>query len=188
MDSTADRVDGVLSGPDSTAIACRGVASGVLVGLGLVVAAYVLGVDGGGTVIKLGYAVVAGLAVGEVMIGRCVHSGDGLTTQPKSFRSLRAVGVTVGVALTVFPFTLHPVVVDMIEATAVSAGGRRCYAVRSGMVSDGATQRPRRPRSDPSGRCRRTRGHARGRTLDLTSPETTVETVARIDPPNVRRW
>ena len=79
-------------------------------------AAHVLEVDGGRTVIRLGYAVVAGLAVGEVIIGRRVHSDDGSTTQSKSCRSLRAVGATVGVALTVFPFTLHPFVVNMVEA------------------------------------------------------------------------
>ena len=66
MDSSTDQVNGVLSGPDSRAIACKGISSGVLVGLGLVVAAHVLEVDGGRTVIKLGYAVVAGVAVGEV--------------------------------------------------------------------------------------------------------------------------
>ena len=116
MDSSTDQVNGVLSGPDSRAIACKGISSGVLVGLGLVVAAHVLEVDGGRTVIKLGYAVVAGLAVGEVTIGRHVHSDDGSTTQSKSCRSLRAVGATVGVALTVFPFALHPFVLNMVEA------------------------------------------------------------------------
>jgi len=116
MDSSTDQVNGVLSGPDSRAIACKGISSGVLVGLGLVVAAHVLEVDGGRTVIKLGYAVVAGVAVGEVTIGRHVHSDDGSTTQSKSCRSLRAVGATVGVALTVFPFTLHPFVLNMVEA------------------------------------------------------------------------
>ena len=120
MDSGTDQVSGVLSGPDSRAVACRGISSGVLVGLGLVVAAHVLGVDGGRTVIKLGYAVVAGLAVGEVIIGRHVRPDDGSTTQSTSYRSLRAVGATVGVALTVFPFTLHPFVLDMVEAAAGS--------------------------------------------------------------------
>ena len=116
MDPSTDRVDGVLSGPDSRAIACRGISSGVLVGLGLVAATHVLEVDGGRSVIKLGYAVVAGLAVGEVIIGHRVHSDDGSTTQSKSCRSLRAVGATVGVTLTVFPFTLHPSTVSMVEA------------------------------------------------------------------------
>jgi len=106
----------VLSEPDSKATICRGISSGVLVGLSLVVATHVLEVDGGRTVIKLGYAVVAGVAVGEVTIGRHVHSDDGSTTQSKSCRSLRAVGATVGVALTVFPFTLHPFVLNMVEA------------------------------------------------------------------------
>ena len=116
MSSSTDRVDGVLSGPDSKAIICRGISSGVLVGLGLVAATHVLEVDGGRSVIKLGYAVVAGLAVGEVIIGHRVHSDDGSTTQSKSCRSLRAVGATVGVTLTVFPFTLHPFTVNIVEA------------------------------------------------------------------------
>ena len=116
MDPSTDRIDSILSGPDSRAIACRGISSGVLVGLGLVAATHVLEVDGGRTVIKLGYAVVAGLAVGEVIIGHRVHSDDGSTTQSKSCRSLRAVGATVGVTLTVFPFTLHPFTVNMAEA------------------------------------------------------------------------
>ena len=116
MDPSTDQANGVLSGPDSRAIACRGVSSGVLVGLGLVAATHVLEVDGGRTVIKLGHAVVAGLAVGEVLIGHRVHSDDGSTTQSKSCRSLRAVGATVGVTLTVFPFTLHTFTVNMVEA------------------------------------------------------------------------
>ena len=125
MDSTTDRASDVLSGPDSKAIACRGISSGVLVGLGLVAAAHVLEVDGGRTVIKLGYAVVAGLAVGEVIVGHRVHSDDGTTTQSRSCRSLRAVGATVGVALTVLPFTLHPFVVTMVEAAvgSMAVGG-----------------------------------------------------------------
>ena len=116
MDPSTDQASGVLSGPDSRAIACRGISSGVLVGLGLVAATHVLEVDGGRTVIKLGYAVVAGLAVGEVIIGHHVHSDGGSTTQSESCRSLRAVGATVGVTLTVFPFTLHPSTVNMVEA------------------------------------------------------------------------
>ena len=96
MSSSTDRSNGVLSGPDSKAIACRGISSGVLVGLGLVAATHVLEVDGGRTVIKLGYAVVAGLAVGEVTIGHRVHYDDGSTTQSKSCRSRRAVGATIG--------------------------------------------------------------------------------------------
>ena len=116
MGPSTNRVDGVLSEPDSKATICRGVSSGVLVGLGLVVATHVLEVDGGRTVIKLGYAVVAGLAVGEVIIGHRVHSDDGSTTQSKSCRSLRAVGATIGVALTVFPFTFQPFIINMIGA------------------------------------------------------------------------
>ena len=108
MSSNTDRSNGVLSGPDSKATICRGISSGVLVGLSLAVATHVLEVDGGRTVIKLGCAVVAGLAVGEVTIGRRVHCDDGSTTQSKSCRSLRAVGATVGMALTVFPFMLQP--------------------------------------------------------------------------------
>jgi len=125
MDSSTDQVTGVLSGPDSRAIACRGISSGVLVGLSLVVATHVLEVDGGRTVIKLGYAVVAGLAVGEVAISHRVQSDDGFTAQSRSYRSLRAVGATVGVALTVFPFTLQPLVIDMIEAVvgSMAVGG-----------------------------------------------------------------
>ena len=125
MDPSTDRVDGVLSGPNSRAIACRGISSGVLVGLGLVAATHVLEVDGGRTVIKLGYAVVTGLVVGEVIIGHRVHSDDGSTAQSKSYRSLRAVGATIGVALTVFPFTLQPLVIDMIEAVvgSMAVGG-----------------------------------------------------------------
>ena len=125
MSPSTDRVDGVLSGPDSRAVACRGISSGVLVGLGLVVATHVLDVDGGRTVIRLGYAVVAGLAVGEVLIGHPVRSDDGPTTQSKSRRSLRAAGATVGVAMTVFPFTLQPLVVDMVEAVvgSMAVGG-----------------------------------------------------------------
>ena len=125
MSSNTDRSNGVLSEPDSKATICRGISSGVLVGLGLVVATHGLNVDGGRTVIKLGYAVVAGLAVGEVIIGRRVHTDDGSTTQSKSCRSLRAIGATVGVALTVFPFTLHPFVVNMVEAAvgSVAIGG-----------------------------------------------------------------
>ncbi|PSQ38982.1 hypothetical protein BRD13_04270 [Halobacteriales archaeon SW_5_70_135] len=97
----------------------------MLVGLGLVVATHVLEVDGGRTVIGLGYAVVAGLAVGEVIIGHRVHSDDGPTTQSKSYRSLRAVGAAVGVALTVVPFTLHPFVVNTVEAVvgSMAVGG-----------------------------------------------------------------
>ena len=125
MSPSTDRVDGVLSGPDSRAVACRGISSGVLVGLGLVVATHVLDVDGGRTVIRLGYAVVAGLAVGEVLIGHPVRSDDGPTAQSKSRRSLRAAGATVGVAMTVFPFTLQPLVVDMVEAVvgSMAVGG-----------------------------------------------------------------
>jgi hypothetical protein len=74
----------------------------------------ILEVDGGSTIVNLGYAVV-GLAVGEVIISRRVHSDDGSTTQSRSCRSLRAVGATVGVALTVIPLTLHPFVVDMLK-------------------------------------------------------------------------
>ena len=122
MSSNTDRSNGVLSGPDSKATICRGISSGVLVGLGLVVATHVLEVDGGRTVIKLGYAVVAGLAVGEVIIGHRVHSDDGSTTQSKSCRSLRAVGATIGMALTVFPFTLQPPGVNMVEAVVRSMG------------------------------------------------------------------
>jgi hypothetical protein len=122
MSSSTDRSNGVLSGPDSKATICRGISSGVLIGLSLVVATYVLNVDGGRTVIKLGYAVVAGLAVGEVIIGHRVRSGDGSTTQSKSRRSLRAAGATIGVALTVFPFTLQPPGVDMVEAVVGSMG------------------------------------------------------------------
>ena len=122
MSSSTDRSNGVLSGPDSKATICRGISSGVLVGLGLVVATHVLEVDGGRTVIKLGYAVVAGLAVGEVIIGHRVHSDDGSTTQSKSCRSLRAVGATIGMALTVFPFTLQPPGVNMVEAVVRSMG------------------------------------------------------------------
>ena len=122
MSSSTDRSNGVLSGPDSKATICRGISSGVLVGLSLVVAAYVLDVDGGRTVIKLGYAVVAGLAVGEVTVGHHVHCGDGHTTQSKSYRSLRAAGAAIGVALTVFPFTLQPPGVDMVEAVVGSMG------------------------------------------------------------------
>ena len=115
----------MLSGPDSKAIICRGISSGVLIGLSLVVATHVLEVDGGRTVIKLGYAVVAGLAVGEVIIGHRIHSDDGSTTQSKSCRSLRAVGATVGVALTVFPFTLQPFIINMVEAVvgSMAVGG-----------------------------------------------------------------
>ena len=116
MGPSTNRVDGVLSEPDSRAIACRGISSGVLVGLGLVVATHLLEVDGGRAVIKLGYAVMAGLAVGEVIIGHRVHSDDGSTTQSKSCRSLRAVGATIGVALTVFPFTFQPFIINMIGA------------------------------------------------------------------------
>ena len=125
MDPSTEEVTGVLSGPDSKATVCRGISSGVLVGLGLAVATHVLDIDGGRTVIKLGYAVVAGLAVGEVIIGHRVHSDSGYTTQSKSCRSLRAVGATVGVALTVFPFTLQPLVVDMVEAVvgSMAVGG-----------------------------------------------------------------
>jgi VIT1/CCC1 family predicted Fe2+/Mn2+ transporter len=125
MSPSANRVDGVLSGPDSRAVVCRGISSGVLVGLGLVVATHALDVDGGRTVIRLGYAVVAGLAVGEVLISHPVRSDDGPTAQSKSCRSLRAVGATVGVALTVFPFTLQPLVVDMVEAVvgSMAVGG-----------------------------------------------------------------
>ena len=112
----------MLSGPDSKAIICRGISSGVLVGLSLVVATHVLEVDGGRTVIKLGYAVVAGLAVGEVTIGHHVHCDDRYTTQSKSRRSLRAAGATIGVALTVFPFTLQPPGVNMVEAVVGSMG------------------------------------------------------------------
>jgi len=120
MGPTTERTDSVFSGPDSRAVACRGLSSGVLVGLGLVAAAHVLEVSDGHTVVKLGYAVVAGLAVGEVIVGHRVHSADGATAQSRSCRSLRAVGATVGVALTVFPFTLQPLVVDMSEAVAGS--------------------------------------------------------------------
>ena len=120
MSSSTDGSNGVVSGPDSKATVCRGISSGALVGLALVVAIHVLEVDGGPTVIKLGYAVVAGLAVGEVTIGRRVHSDDGSTTQSKSCRSLRAVGATVGVALTVFPFTFQPFIINMVEAVAGS--------------------------------------------------------------------
>ena len=122
MSSSTDRSNGVLSGSDSKATVCRGISSGVLVGLGLVVATHVLEVDGGRTVIKLGYAVVAGLAVGEVTIGHHVHSDDGSTTQSKSCRSLQAVGATIGMALTVFPFTLQPPGVNMVEAVVRSMG------------------------------------------------------------------
>ena len=122
MSSSTDRSNGVLSGPDSKVIICRGMSSGVLVGLSLVVATHALEVDGGRTVIRLGYAVVAGLAVGEVIIGRRVRSGDGSTTQSKSRRSLRAVGATIGMALTVFPFTLQPPGVSMVEAVVGSMG------------------------------------------------------------------
>ena len=122
MSPSTDRVDGVLSGPDSRAIACRGISSGVLVGLGLVVATHVLEVDGGRTVIKQGYAVVAGLAVGEVTIGHHVHYDDRYTTQSKSCRSRRAVGATIGMALTVFPFTLQPSGVNMVETVVGSMG------------------------------------------------------------------
>jgi len=66
--------------------------------------------------------VVAGLAVGEVIIGHRVHSDDGSTTQSKSCRSLRAVGAAVGMALTVFPFTLQPPAVNMAEAVVGSMG------------------------------------------------------------------
>ena len=115
----------MVSGPDSKATICRGISSGVLVGLSLVVATHVLEVGGGRTVIKLGYAVVAGLAVGEVIIGHRVHSDDGSTTQSKSCRSLRAVGATIGMALTVFPFTLQPLAVNMVEAVvgSMAVGG-----------------------------------------------------------------
>ena len=125
MSPSTDRFDGVLSGPDSRAIVCRGISSGVLVGLGLVVAAHVLDVDGGRTVIRLGYAVVAGLAVGEVLISHPVRSDDGPTARSRSRRSLRAAGATVGVALTVFPFTLQPLVVDTTEAVvgSMTVGG-----------------------------------------------------------------
>ena len=125
MDPSTDQASGVLSGPDSRAIACRGISSGVLVGLGLVAATHVLEVGGGRTVIKLGYAVVAGLAVGEIIIGHRVHSDDGSTTQSKSCRSLRAVGATIGVALTVFPFTFQPFIINMIEAVvgSMAVGG-----------------------------------------------------------------
>ena len=125
MSSSTDRSNGVLSGSDSKATICRGISSGVLVGLGLVAATYVLEVDGGRTVIKLGYAVVAGLAVGEVIIGRRVDCDDGSTTQSKSRRSLRAVGATAGVALTVFPFTLQPFIINMVEAVvgSMAVGG-----------------------------------------------------------------
>ena len=124
MSPSTDRVDGVLSGPDSRAVACRGISSGVLVGLGLVVATHVLDVDGGRIVIRLGYAVVAGHAVGEVIIGHRVRY-DGSAAQSRSYRSLRAVGATVGVALTVFPFTLQPFVATMIEAVvgSMAVGG-----------------------------------------------------------------
>ena len=122
MDSDTDQVDGALSGPGSKATICRGISSGVLVGLSLVVATHVLEVDDGGTVIKLGYAVVAGIAVGEVIIGHRVHSDGGATTQSKSCRSLRAVGATVGMALTVFPFTLQPLGVNMVDAVVGSMG------------------------------------------------------------------
>ena len=125
MSPSTDRVDGVLSGPDSRAVACRGISSGVLVGLGLVVAAHELDVDGGRIVIRLGYAVVAGHAVGEVIIGHRVRSDDGSAAQSRSYRSLRAVGATVGVVLTVFPFTLQPFVATMIEAVvgSMAVGG-----------------------------------------------------------------
>ena len=122
MSSSTDRSNGVLSRPNSKATICRGISSGVLVGLSLVVATHVLEVDGGRTVIKLGYAVVAGLAVGEVTIGHHVHSDDESTTQSKSCRSLRAVGATIGMALTVFPFTLQPPGVNMVEAVVGSMG------------------------------------------------------------------
>ena len=125
MSSSTDRSNGVLSRPDSEATICRGISSGVLVGLSLVVATHVLEVDGGRTVIKLGYAVVAGLAVGEVTIGHHVHCDDGSTTQSKSCRSRRAVGATIGMALTVFPFTLQPPGVNMVEAVvgSMAVGG-----------------------------------------------------------------
>ena len=125
MRSNTDRSTDAPSEPDSKATVCRGINSGVLVGLALVAAAHMLDVDGGRTVIKLGYAVVAGLAVGEVMIGRRVHSDDGSTTQSKSCRSLRAVGATVGVALTVFPFTFQPFIINMVEAVvgSMAVGG-----------------------------------------------------------------
>jgi len=125
MCPSTDRSNSVISGPDPKATVCRGISSGVLVGLGLVVATRALEVDGGRTVIKLGYAVVAGLAVGEVIIGRRVYSDDEYTTQSKSCRSLRAVGATVGVALTVFPFTLYPFILKMVEAVvgSMAVGG-----------------------------------------------------------------
>ena len=122
MSPSTDRFDGVFVGPDSRAVACRGISSGVLVGLGLVVAAHVLDIGGGRTVIGLGYAVVAGLAVGEVVIGHRVRSDNGPTAQSKSRRSLRAAGATIGMALTVFPFTLQPPGVDMVEAVVGSMG------------------------------------------------------------------
>ena len=125
MNSSTDQVSSVLSRPNSRAVACRGISSGVFVGLGLVVAAYILEVDSGRTVIRLGYAVVAGLAVGEVIVGHRVRSDDESTAQSKSCRSLRAVGATIGVALTVFPFTFQPFIANMAEAVvgSMAVGG-----------------------------------------------------------------
>jgi len=129
MDPGTDRVNGVLSGPDSRAVVCRGISSGVLVGLSLVAATHTLDGGGGRSIIELGYAVVAGLGVGEVVIGHRVHSDDGSTTQSKSCRSLRAVGATIGVGLTTFPFTLQPFIVGMVGAVvrSMTVGGATLF-------------------------------------------------------------
>jgi len=131
MRSNTDRSTDAPSEPDSKATVCRGINGGALVGLALVAAAHMLDVDGGHTVINLGYAVAAGLAVGEVTIDRRVRSDCGSTTQPRSSRSLRAVGAAVGVALTTFPFTLHPFVVSVDGAVvgSMAAGGATLFGV-----------------------------------------------------------
>jgi len=108
-------VESPLHNPASRHTTLTGASRGILVGLGLAVATYLIGVGSGRAVIKLGYATVTGLAVGEVVIGHRAGSDGEQYELPG--RRLHAVGTAVGLALTIGPYTLQPLWITRFQAT-----------------------------------------------------------------------
>lgn len=92
---------------------CRG----VLVGIGLAVAAYSIGIDSGRAVIKFAYATVAGLAVGEVVTFTYHTPTREATEQAQSRAVFDAIGITIGLALAIGPYTLESSLFSMYQAT-----------------------------------------------------------------------
>ncbi|ELY72776.1 hypothetical protein C488_14797 [Natrinema pellirubrum DSM 15624] len=89
----------------------------MFVGIGLVIAAHLIGVESGRAVIKLAYATLAGLAVGEVVTPNRTSAATEAAELAKSQAIPRAVGMSIGLALVIGPYTLESILLSMRQAT-----------------------------------------------------------------------